>query len=300
MRRTLGHIPDRRFGHIAQNMFPVLDERKVLERNNRVWAGYSMRLLTNAYTGNCLRVRRSSDNVESDIGFDGQGWLDENALTSFIGANSGFVVTWYDQSGNGRNLTRSSATPTEQPRIVNAGTIDKFDGFPSIRFDGSNDSLRSTSVITAAPLMFNAVSVAINTVNAALNAYASFSNSAVTTSGYASGLFNPATSESVSISIIFSTSNAISNGSTSTGYNKQAVSGSTFESNSRFYSVHMGGVNQISSNTAPTGINTFAIGALIRPSSVYYQGAFTELIVHDYFDNDVYFDISNEQIETYL
>jgi hypothetical protein len=83
---------------------------------------FSMRKLRSAYSGNCLKVRRSSDNTTQDIGFSG-GWLDESALTTFVGANDGFIDTWYDQTANGFNAIQ--ATTTLQPRIVSSGTIYK-------------------------------------------------------------------------------------------------------------------------------------------------------------------------------
>jgi hypothetical protein len=82
---------------------------------------YSVRKLRNAYTGFCLKVRRSSDNTTQDIGFDSNGDLDTAAITSFVGANDGFVDTWYDQSGNGVNAVQ--ATAGSQPQIVSSGTI---------------------------------------------------------------------------------------------------------------------------------------------------------------------------------
>ena len=39
-------------------------------------AAYSVRKLRAAYTGNAIRVRRSSDNTEQNIGFDATGNLD--------------------------------------------------------------------------------------------------------------------------------------------------------------------------------------------------------------------------------
>lgn len=100
---------------------------------------YSVRLLRTAYTGNAIRVRRSSDNTEQNIGFDANGYLDETALTTFVGANNGFVTTWYDQSGNSRNATQTTAS--SQPQIVSSGSVIKENNKISIQYDGSNDFL---------------------------------------------------------------------------------------------------------------------------------------------------------------
>lgn len=84
-------------------------------------AAYSVRKLRTAYTGSAIRVRRSSDNTESDIGFTSLGNLDTTSLTSFCGSGNGFVTTWYDQSGNARNATQSTAA--NQPQIVSTGSV---------------------------------------------------------------------------------------------------------------------------------------------------------------------------------
>jgi hypothetical protein len=99
-------------------------------------AAYSVRKLRSAYTGSAVRVRRSNDNTEQDIGFDGDGNLDESSLTTFVGANDGFVATWYDQSGNAINATQSTAAM--QPRIVLSGVIEKTNGKPTLF---SNDAM---------------------------------------------------------------------------------------------------------------------------------------------------------------
>jgi hypothetical protein len=84
------------------------------------YMAYSMFKLRTAYAGSCLRVRRSSDNNEQDIGFV-NNYLDTASLLTFVGANNGFVVKWYDQSGNVRDLSR--ATAVNQPQIVVSGSL---------------------------------------------------------------------------------------------------------------------------------------------------------------------------------
>ena len=52
---------------------------------------------------------------------------------------NGFVETWYDQSGNGKDLTQTTAD--KQPKIVDAGSLVTLSGKPSIKPDGTNDFL---------------------------------------------------------------------------------------------------------------------------------------------------------------
>jgi hypothetical protein len=81
---------------------------------------YSLRKLRTAYSGSAIRVRRSSDNTEQNIGFVGND-LDTASLLTFCGAGNGFVTTWYDQSTNANNSTQ--ATATSQAQIVSSGAL---------------------------------------------------------------------------------------------------------------------------------------------------------------------------------
>lgn len=110
-------------------------------------AAYSLRKLDADYSGSAIRVRRSSDNTEQDIGFTGScNELDEAALIAFVGSggsDDGFVVTWYDQSGNGRDATQ--ATAGNQPKIVDNGVVLTLDGQPAVYFDRSNNNILKAS-----------------------------------------------------------------------------------------------------------------------------------------------------------
>lgn len=113
-------------------------------------AAFSVRKLRSAYSGSALRVRRSGDNTEQDIGFTGVN-LDTASLLSFVGTggtDNGFVTTWYDQTGNALNISQEYAV--NQPKIVNAGSLVTLTGTGSTRttlsFDGSNDTLYSLSI----------------------------------------------------------------------------------------------------------------------------------------------------------
>ena len=115
----------------------------LLDTYTNAAVAYSLRKLRTAYTGNAIRVRRSSDNAEQDFGFV-SNVLDTASLLTFCGAGSGFVTTWYDQSGNGLNSTMSTAA--QQPRIVNAGVLDVKNLKAGFRFDGTDDYLNRTAI----------------------------------------------------------------------------------------------------------------------------------------------------------
>lgn len=97
-------------------------------------SAYSLRRLSISWTGAAIRVRRSSDNAEIDIGFIGED-LDVVTLLAFVGTGNGFVFIWYDQINN-RHATQ--ATPSNQPQIVTNGVLETANGSPAIRFNGMN------------------------------------------------------------------------------------------------------------------------------------------------------------------
>ena len=91
-------------------------------------AAYSLRDLASASVGSAVvRVRRSSDNTEQDFT---STEITDGTLTTFTGANDGFVTTWYDQSGNSNNAVNSTATT--QYKIVDSGVVYINNGKPAI------------------------------------------------------------------------------------------------------------------------------------------------------------------------
>jgi hypothetical protein len=118
----------------------------------------SLRQLTTDYSGKAIRVRRSSDNAESDIGFtlSANRDLDTTALTTFVGGGDGFVTTWYDQSGNANNATQTTAA--NQPQIVSSGSVILENGKPALKLINANTYfLTLTTSITNAKSVFFAL-----------------------------------------------------------------------------------------------------------------------------------------------
>ena len=101
---------------------------------------YSFRKLRTAYSGSAVRLRRDSDNTESDIGFSGSGF-DAATAASFVGGGNGYGATFYDQA-NSYNLTQSTASKQAIYAATN-GANSK----PCFTFDGSDDIFSRTASI---------------------------------------------------------------------------------------------------------------------------------------------------------
>jgi hypothetical protein len=118
-------------------------------------AAYSTRLLRAAYSGNAIRVRRSGDNSETNIGFV-SGNLDTANLTAFCiaggGTQNGFVVTWFDQSGNSNDIT--NATAAQQPQIVSGGSMLLVGTRPYLDLTGENLSKTLGAAISQPATIF--------------------------------------------------------------------------------------------------------------------------------------------------
>lgn len=105
-----------------------------LDGVSNVKAAYSLRRLSSSYSGSAIRVRRSSDSTEQDIGFSGENF-DDASFSAFIGGGSGFVRKIYDQSGAGNDL--GQATAGSQPQV----TLSAQNSHPVMTFDGTDDAL---------------------------------------------------------------------------------------------------------------------------------------------------------------
>lgn len=90
--------------------------------------------------------------------------LTDKTLATFCSGTDGFVVTWYDQSGNGRDATQ--ATASLQPKIVSSGTvITGSNSKPAAQGDGSDDRLVASFTLASGAtchVIFNATGGAAN------------------------------------------------------------------------------------------------------------------------------------------
>jgi len=114
-------------------------------------AAYSLRRISTAYKGPCVRVRRRNDSSESDIGFTSSNELDVTAMQEFarIGSGSTFtsctVTKWYDQIGS-NDLVQ--ATAGNQPTIFDGSgaAVVSLNSKPCIQFTATGQHhLENTS-----------------------------------------------------------------------------------------------------------------------------------------------------------
>jgi hypothetical protein len=122
-----------------RTLLATLQDKLLLDAFPNAAVAFSLRKLRKDYTGDCIEVRRSSDNATQDIGFL-NGELDTASLLSFVGSGDGFVRTWYDQSGN--NNHAFNTLNNSHPRIVSSGTIViNPDNIPSLDFTAGGTKL---------------------------------------------------------------------------------------------------------------------------------------------------------------
>ncbi len=144
----------------AQN---TLDNLGYTSSDPKAEAAYSLRQLSNSYTGPLVRVTIGANKY--DVWPDATGVFSltsvisaanpsatpgtkngTTALSTVIGSSNATINIWYDQSGSSRNNNVIQATTSNQPRIISAGVVDKQNNKPSALFtQASSQQLVGTS-----------------------------------------------------------------------------------------------------------------------------------------------------------
>ena len=101
-----------------------------------------------------IQLRRSSDGATADFN---PTELSDGTATSWAGMGvSARVNVWYDQSGNGNDISQSSLY--SKPHLIISGTLQTLDGSKvAIDFDGDNDFIPIDSVFP--DIVLNNISV---------------------------------------------------------------------------------------------------------------------------------------------
>ena len=129
-------------------------------------AAYSVRQLANT-AALAMRIREDGTDTETDIGFDANGDLDTAAISSHCGSNNGFVVTWYDQSGNQNDAAQG--TSGSQPQIYNGSAVITNNGVSALQFDSSGTNPMYFTAVTSSEYVVAVCGIDGNTWNVLLS-----------------------------------------------------------------------------------------------------------------------------------
>lgn len=136
-----------------------------LDHRNHAVAAYSTRRLRSDYLGPLVRIRSTSASQgEQDFFPDKRGWLSMSSpsregimLREWIGAERGFVTTWYDQSGEDHHAV--APWLGAEPLIADRGDVVRMNGAPVLLFNGVN------ALMYNKPITVNLRSQVIQTVS---------------------------------------------------------------------------------------------------------------------------------------
>lgn len=227
-------------------------------------ACYSLRKLSSTYFGNCIEVRRSSDNATLNIGFV-NNIVDTVAILAFVGAGTGYVRTWYDQSGNSNDAIQT-ATLTKQPIICDAGVMKTWNGHPAVYFVKANQhQLQRNPIATTQPLsLFSVTKSEFSNPNLQAGGIIGSNSVAISTGynsvhkklGYRAGFVRPGTTAANNNAMI---AYGLFNGATSELYNNTTL--------------------ETTGNPGGGVMNYIDLGK--DPGSNYYEGYILEAMVYN-------------------
>jgi hypothetical protein len=247
-------------------------------------AAYSLRKVKATYSGDAVRIRRSSDDIEVDVAFDSDdkvsassaitniaeqggesGQTTDTTLGDFISGTDAFVHTWYDQAGSN---DATQATDANQPKIAENGAL-LADG---LDFDGT-DSLVTGSFSASQPItIFSVTETDVTTgtriVESETNTNLFYYGSSVQI-GFTSGANLNSAVGGYSINVPYLLTH-LANGSSSKIFRNSS---------------------EIASGNA--GTNSFAGSLHIGGSTNHLNGRFRELVIYDSDQSDNRFKIES-------
>ena len=221
-------------------------------------AAYSVRQLSDKAVI-ALRVRRDSDDEETNIGFDANGDLDSQAISDFCSTANGYVTRWWDQSTEGNHADQ--ATDTSQPQIYNGTAVITENGKAAVEFNGGQ-SLTALSGNYSQP-------------------YTIFSTANATSAGSNPYIYSARTVLYVGHAMTSATSDRLYAG---TSLNSSAFT----ESQTLFTDLYDGsssimrhnGSQSSTGNAGTNNLNDFVIGQLFTLSGTFSTGKYQEFVVY--------------------
>lgn len=115
------------------------------------WYGLRCYAAANASAAQAINIRRASDNTTQDVGLTASCDL-VDVSAGFCAGTTCYVTKWYDQSGNGKNITQTTAA--SQPQLI----FSALGSRPMMTFSGGQQILTpSNSTFPAGPNSWSAL-----------------------------------------------------------------------------------------------------------------------------------------------
>jgi hypothetical protein len=257
-------------------------------------AAYSLRKVKASYSGNAVRIRRSSDDAEVNVAFDSDnkvstsssisvvsGTVTDTTLGDFISGTDAFVHTWYDQAGSNNAV---QATAGNQPKIAENGAL-LADG---LKFNGNSDNFTITNGVSGRSI-FAVTNQNIDTTAGGLTGYGQDGiSSLLGTAGANSYIFvsnNNSAFNSYAISIDSDSGQYASNGKTlsSAGGNLGTYGDIPSDTNSLLSIIYGSGDPAFDWTRLGSGVN----------GNIFMQGSMSEVILYTTDQTDNKFKIES-------
>jgi hypothetical protein len=101
---------------------------------------YSLRTLTETYTGPLITIQRASDNTTQSFSAV-SGMISTSAIATFISGTTGTVIEWFNQGSAGSSGNLNTSAPGSFPMITSSsGNVATQGGQPALFFPGPDTS----------------------------------------------------------------------------------------------------------------------------------------------------------------
>ena len=262
-------------------------------------AAYSLRRTVSSYSGDAIRVRGVvGSTIIADVSFNSSGWVDtDSPITIISGTYSGgltlgafailastvWVQTWYDQSGNAKNVNQTATN--RQPTIAVSGILNRagVNNKVALKFTRTALSWMVSATDTSLALNNTQVYTVCNSDSHTATGFGQVAVSLNSTNRYFSGVFGIGSGTTAKEWLGY--------GSTSANYGSLQLRPTTFAASQLFYSIsNATGIDGYINND-PTSLATLTqangansqninIGATGTASNVHFNGSIQEVQIY--------------------
>lgn len=254
---------------------------------------YSVRKLRENYTGNCMRIIRSSDGASLNVGFVND-FLDTASISSFVGGGNAWVTDWYDQSGNNFTASQVGSPFGSGPRIVTGGTLQTSGGFAAPFWINAENMYLQNGLTMSQPI----TTFTVTNLSASTGINASIIYDEIQLSTNRAILIHSGTTETPNNTLRFGSTTLLTIETSTTGRRLTTVLHNAASSLARTQ-----GVQRVSGNSNTGGFNGLRLGSLRgSPTPIdgnyAFSGWITEMIFYEA-NMSASFSVVEQNMNTY-